>query len=604
MDYSVKVDPAISTTSDSKFIIEKGANLVSTVNNIAQGFSNQQIQWTINAQNNKTFLSRKMYITMTCRATLTAQVPGVAIFPSGNLSGVCGLSFLPLHSCSTTIVLQINNTSTTINARDYIDALCRYGFSKEARDSYMSIEPAVQDLSQSYADTYNTNYNPIDFTPFNNVADCPRGVYGQIVSDNGTVAVVDFFWTELVTLVSPLAYQKADRYGFLGITNFILTYNLGDINRMVRYDNVNGTPLSSITVDIPQGSPPILQIRWLTAPFKVDPSAKYLYPYSQIQMSETSIGVIPANTAVGEIFSNNYQISAIPSRMYIFCRAQNNTQDSFNTDSYLYIENLSVNLCNQVGVFSNYTPAMLYNQLMVKNGWQHSFPITSQFLGSVLAIDFGQDFPLPEGKAPGVQGQEQIQIKVRVRNLSNANINASLYLVPVYDGLFVIDNGSTSTVTNILNENDALSADLFAASKAKPSDIDLFMLEGGAITDILGNLKKFASKAGDLASRGVEWYGRNRESIMNAARLAKDIGMGAAELLPLIVGAGIDSGEADQILSGAGYSPLELQQVRGVLGGCMGGALVSDPNKLLTGGSLKTPHRVNNTRNISLHNRY
>lgn len=606
MEYSVKVDPVITTTSDTKFVIEKGASLVTVNNYISDSFSDSQIQFTVTAQNNRTFLSRKMYVMMTARATLTAANPGVAIFPSGDLSGVCGLRFLPLHNTSTTISLQINNTSTTINARNYLDALCRYGFSKETRDRYMSIEPAVQDLSQTYDDTYNTNYNPIDSTPFNNTASCPRGVYGRIVSDDGTTAVVDFYWSELVTLVSPLAYQNHDRYGLVGLTNFILTFNLGDISRMVSYDNVNGTPLSSISVTIPQGSPPILNVRWLRPPFSVDPAGKYLYPYSQIQHSETAVGIIPANTAVGEIQSANYQLPAIPSRMYIFARAQNNTQTAFSTDSYLYIENLSVEFCNQTGVFSNYSPIMLYNQLMVKNGWQHSFPITSQHLGSVLCIDFGEDFPLPPSKAPGVQGQEQIQITVRLRNLSSSNINAALYIVPVYDGLFVVDNGSTSILTNILRDSDAEMADLYAASKAQPSDVDIFMLEGGSLNDVLGGLKKFASKAGDLAHKGMDWYGRNREAIHAAVRLARDLGLGALELAPLILGAGLDVNDIEPILSGAGYSSLELQHLRNTLGGCMGGALVSNPEKLLSGGSLKYPTSKSKSRisKSSLLNRY
>jgi len=586
MEFGVKVDPVLTTTSNSKFIIDKSATQITNQIYTCENFSSSQIAFNITALNEQTIVSRKIFVTLTADFTLRSVSGLGPIFPTGDMAGVCALRYMPLQSVTNTLGVQINNLQVTTNPIIYNEAFCRFGYDKQDRSTYQSLFPCMQDVASDYSDSYNTNQNPLGLI-FDNDTQQPRGAFEPvIISDNPLtgVAVLRFSWVEQIVLCPPLnGSAKRDRFGFRGLQSLNIVFTLGDLSRMLSYDNVNGTALASVSAVFPQGLPPTVNLQWFSPPFRVNFADTFLFPYSQIFYQQTDIGAISSGATLNNISSNSYQLTAIPSKIYIFAKKRQGDLTAFDSDCYAYISNINVSFGNQNGLLANYPESLIYQNFCARNGWKQPFRITKTRLGNVIALDLGTDLPMPLELASGLRINTLFQVTLTLTNLSNALINYSLFVVPIYDGILAISNASVSTSVNILTTEDILQADVISAQQSQPMTHLELALEGG---DLLGSLKKFASNVGHGFNRAKEFYGNNREAIHRAIQAGKSLGESAVSLLPLLLAAGLTNDASIDILAGAGYSAIELSQC--AQGGCMGGRLISNPESLLSGGGFNS----------------
>lgn len=582
-----------TVVQERDYIIQKGAEQSTYRRVSSQNFSNNQVTFSVVPDSNSVFLDRKMYVSYQARVRLTATSAGV-LFPvvvppaqGSALAGKIGLRYMPITTASSNLQVQINNTNITINPRDYLEPLLR-SYSKEASDTWWSVGPSMHDVSQEYNDCFNSALNPIAGN-FVNAAQQPRGMFQYDILEDligTTYADILFSWQEPV-MISPMILSKLDSEGFFSLTNFTLQYTIADINRIVSVNPAVAFGAAGLAVSVSADiSPynPVLTLQFLRPAIPQDPADKFIYPYLQMSDFITLVGNVAPGASVSAS-ANNLQLAGVPSRMYCFVRQNNADLTPFTCDTYARINSANVLFNTQSGILANAPPYELYN-MSVRNGLNYSWCEWQSTIGSVLIIDFGKDIPSQDYSAVGVMGTKNFQIQLEFTNIGSVAKNYSIFLVPVYEGILTIENGSANTMINLVtpeqaayspaNHDNALSQDLAMHDE----------LQGG---NILTSGRNFIVKAKQIYNKGQQLYQDHKEGIDLAINTAKTLGIAAKNLLPLLLAAGLPHHEIENKLRNHGYSQLELQGLGLSGGGLSGGRLLnsSDSNRLISGSGLQ-----------------
>lgn len=586
------IDPLIVKPAPS-YLIERGGKEYNFQNYICQSYSNNSISFNVNTPNNQTFVDKVMYIKMAMRSTFTTASGTGTVFPGNTTEGVCALKWMPLNSGSNNIEVQLNNSSVNINGYDYLEPLCRFAMDKEFENLMLSVGPSMHDHGL-LEDTYNTNLSPLSGL-FDNSVQQPRGALkGTIVSQATGTAVVDWEWYEPI-MISPLAFSKIRSPGFYGIQNITFTFTLNNINNWLSYDNVNGTPLNP-SIGIINSlliAPPVLYINYITPIVTLPVQDSYLYPYYKIVEFLNDVGSVSSG-ATTTVTTNNIQLQAIPSKIFIVAKQKNSDKTWASSDIYGYISNINCQYLNKSGVLGNASPLELY-QRSVGNKYNYSWVEWSQYSGSVICLDFARDMPLDDGYVVGMQTQMNFQANVTFKNLFGASTNFTVFTIVLYDGIFSVENGISQTELNLVTPGDISGARVIDAQQSQvAAEIHDYTIGG----DFAGSARKFASSAARLGRRAYDFYQDNKPAIHQAFNTAKVIGQTAAELLPLLLAAGLDERDAYQQMRQKGYSDMELRGLgltgAGLTGGGVnysGGKMITNANTLLTG--MKRPSLAN-----------
>lgn len=580
----ISVDPIIRR-DEPHYEIYKSSQQITSVNYASETNSNNQLVWSNIVPQSGSFLDRKFLMNFTARFTLTqtnATGGSPPTFPGGVIGGVCALRKLPVQTNANSITLSLNGGNFVVNGLDQLEPLTRFGFGKNYENTDWSIVPAMGDYAE-YDTTYNTALNPLA-GPYDNPVQIPRGaIVPTIISDTGGVAVLEYSWSEYL-LVPPLNFHKSNHHGFYGVTSIILTITLGDFGRMLSYDNVNGTPLASITGTFNNQSQ-YLSLRYLNPIVPIPLDSQRLYGYSSILSYSTDTPSIGAGSSL-QYTTNNIQLAGIPNRVFIFARRRDADRTPFQADTYAYINNMQVFFGTRAAILSTYTEQQLYEELSAKNGFNYPFQLCKQSLGSVFCLEFGRDIPTDVMEAPGLPGKYNFYVTVNLKNLYSTAAIFSIFVVPIYDGIVTIQNGTISSNINLLSPGDIVEAEISRQQLlADPINEQEFM-EGG---DFLGTVKRFGKGAASAARSAIGFYKKHKDvidpALLNALEIGKSVGLTAMELLPVLLGGGLSKEQAYTQLKKHGYSDLEIKAA-GLVGGCngsglVGGRLISEPKDLL-----------------------
>lgn len=145
-----------------------------------------------------------------------------------------------------------------------------------------------------------------------------------------------------------------------------------------------------------------------------------------------------------------------------------------NTDTFMAINNVNIQFNNRSGIMSTASQEQLY-QMAVKNhcnmSWQewsgypqysasNAYGTSYNTVGSVCCFEFGTDIANQcETDAAGRLGQYQLQVNVSANNISGGTLNATLYLVVVYEGIFQIpSSGASMAQIGVLTADDVINA--------------------------------------------------------------------------------------------------------------------------------------------------
>lgn len=526
-------DDLLMVSDKIGFAVEMGGSNVSTQKFVATSANQNSHIYTLQIPSTSVILDRELMWTSTFSITLTAD--NVAIppnIPLVQLGFGDALSPFPLANLCSNIQAQINTTTASVVLNRIVDPLCRVMDRKKLAENY-AFTPTYLDNVGNYTQlvqvgTLNGFPEPVPYlnsplAGYGNAVDPnypPRGSFrvDDITGntspwDGATDVVITFTCTEPIML-SPFIYGDEDKStGLTGVQNINLTMNIdATCSRAFRWaqQQTYFTNKRIKSIEFPQ-SQSYVECRFLT-PHATDlVPATCVSPFQNIVNYPTSNQTLLEKSgvkSVGKITSNNVQLNSIPDLLLCFVRQNYSLLKPYDADAYCAITGISVNFNNNNGILSGATPQMLWKmskEAGSKQSWlefsgsahvdcalDEGYFTTNNAptSGSILALKFGQHIQISESYlASGSQGSFNFQITVDVRNTTGVDISQpELNVVVVNSGIFVSQNGQSSSYTGILTKQQVLDTQL----QAPVARTELNRMLGGGF---FSKLKAIAHKA-------------------------------------------------------------------------------------------------------------
>lgn len=463
------------------------------------------------------------------------------------------LAPLPLHMSATTLQVQVNNNSVSVNIRDVLPQLLRMYGDDRALSRWNGIAPLAPDTYRSYGDQLGANNNSngswaqtadnslvsrgtysIDSLEQTQPA-IGAGVKNQQTIGDGTLRVVRLRFTSLEPLfLSPFHFANlsANQMALYGVSNLNFIFNISAQASRLWRCGASDAAIAGYSVSIVNVTGARLIFQMLTPhPSQILPSKNvvdYVDFPRYLTTFNTNIGAAAVN-ATNELVpttlpfsSNNIQLNQVPDMLVICARKPMSQQTNRDADCFFPITGISINWNNQSGLLANATQDTLYRMSAKSTNqtWQEFRGYANKYLppagglydtrlqqvltsGSILALRFGQDIPIVEEfYAAGSLGSFNLQFNVTIQNYTLADQPVELVLMCVNSGLFITSQGVSSTYTGILTKSDVL-----AASEMKPVSERHLRLVGGVESSAVTSVADVAPKA--------------QEAILDAVQAAK-----------------------------------------------------------------------------------
>lgn len=524
--------------------------------------STSSLVFTCPPPNANNFVSRKVYVELPVRLHFTGTSPVGKVLLNAEYDAPRAL---PIQQALSTLQVQINGQTVSINSADVVGALLRYNNTVEFKNGNQSLTACALDMSSDYDSLTNSPRNPLGvLSDVSQQGVQPRGGFPfTVVSNTNTTAIVDVIFTEML-LLPPFLYDEQETMGFINVTTLDVTLNfLNDApNRMWSHATQAGTyNITSMTMEFPASgvtggawsyseTAPAMLFEYVkprdtqVVPGPNDPTT---YPFFQIQRYPTTYGNI-VNGASATITSNNLQLKSIPRRMYIFARNNNNTlfSNPSYTDTYLGLQDgnpLSILWESQAGLLSAANKRQIYD-ISVKNGLQMdwstwsgdllqstSFGTTYSGAGSIVCLEFGTDIPLSALQAPGMNGQFTLQVTMNVQNNTGATVNADMYLIIVYEGSATLTMGNCLLQIGVITAEDVLEAE---SKPSIPYHVIKDIQGGNFLSGLKSGLKNIGSHFVSGLKSAVDFGKDIAPYIQKAVEVGKTIAPYAKDLAPLV----------------------------------------------------------------------
>lgn len=515
----------------------------------ANSNSNSQAIWNINVPSENIFIDRKIYLQSRVRLTFTGTTPD----PAQNLlqSGFDAFRAFPLSNAMNTLTVQVNNGAVSINMADIIQALMRYATFDEQYYEF-SNTPNMLDQSQTYEELTASNRNPLNsYRDSIDGAFQPRGSFPmQVISNTNTGAVIEAQLCEPL-MISPLHFNRSHASGFIGVKQFTtqIVWNQNLAQKMWSHNPDSGSVITGLTVEFIDS--PELLIRTIT-PSEITslelPNLS-VYPYHDVQRYITDVpDVLPNESDIRT--TNAVQLSVIPRRIFLFVRRANGQETLETTDSFLSIEQISINFGNRSGLLSSATKRDLYN-ISKKNGCNLSWSqwsgddmaflsgsdnLINTGVGSVLSLYIPEDIALTNSDllAPGVSERVNVQIQITYKNNHpTETITPQIFMVVDNEGLFTIRDGMGLAQIGVLTKEDVLQSEQRPGVEYE----DVLDLYGG---DFFSDVGMFLKKLPGGIREGAEFV---KDDILPiAAAVAPLLGLGKGGRLQVIEGKSAQGG--------------------------------------------------------------
>lgn len=543
-------DARMRVTDSLPFGVVKSGQNVTTQIYPSTSQSPASQTFSIQTPSEVTILDRNIVWKSTYKLTISGTpAAGVYLVDLGNRDA---LAPLPLHMSATTLQVQVNNNSVSVNIRDVLPQLLRMYGDDRTLARWNGICPLAPDTYKLYGDQLGANNNSNGSwaqTADNSLLS--RGAFSidkiqqtvpvtananqQLIGDGGSVRTVELTFTSFEPLfLSPFHFANlsANQMGLYGVTNMNFIFNISSsANRLWRCGaSVAQIANYSAVVTSVDGSE--LHFQMLTPhPSQILPSKnvvdyvdfpRYLTTFTNTipaaALSATNV-LVPATQTFS---SNNIQLNQVPDMLCIVARKPMTSQTSRDSDSFYPIEAISINWNNQSGLLANATQETLFrmsakttNQTWLEfKGFANKYvaPATVpasvyntqaqlvQTSGSILALRYGQDIPIVEEfYSAGSLGSFNLQFNIRIANFdTTAAGQVEICLMCVNSGLFITSQGVSSTYTGILTKSDVL-----AASEMKPVSERHLRLVGGVESSAVTGVADIAPKAQDAIMDAV-----------------------------------------------------------------------------------------------------
>jgi len=466
-------DPIVDFPKEM-FCVEKSASTSQDFLVTTNNYSTASTSFQINVNSKDAIIDRNIILTQPLTINIQRTPTGAPLVGSIFVGNAYGFRSWPLNKGISSITAQIGNISVTQQTADLMPAFERV-YSK-VWEKYMDYGTTVTmpDKTKELDSSLNTSSNPLagySTVGFETVS--PRGGWPALVTSNTTTngSISATLYEPL--FLSPLIASLRERVtGFTHLTSIIITINwAGNLADRI-FNCVQGiagrtsyTQLSNVVF-----GPPTLTVTQYIDPLIIAPSVSV---YSNnIAERYTTDFTLPNNTNIFSVASQTIQLSSIPKLMIVYAMRNWNNFDMSRNNSFVAINGIQVNF-NGVS-YMNSTPQNILYKYSVQNGvnmswldWSgqaNGFGISAivPTVGSVLALSFGNQIPLPSTLAPSTSCKVNLSINVQMYNQdagSNAPEPYTLYLALVYDGSISLYGSNSGTQNySCITELDTLQA--------------------------------------------------------------------------------------------------------------------------------------------------
>lgn len=542
-------------TPDLTFAIKSGASSKTFQSFVATSTSNSNLSWNVTVPSENIVIDREVLIQT--GLSFTVRVNGCPAdekaFDYGLLDS---LQAFPLASLMTTLNAQINNTSVSINLQDVLPQLVTMT-SKRELQHWNGMTPCLRDQTYAnYFDGVATNANPlasIDNAGYDEQL-LPRGahpvvcVVAQFEADGTYVSASpvcvttgNYFLIAVQTIVceplflSPFIYAHPEfnAQGLLGINNMVIQANIGNLNRVFSASpfSAEGSPLTYVVeagianAFNGHGATPQPNLFQVNAPtllasgagasntqllfqfLSTQPSdvieTKNSVPYMDFPRFITPTSGTSALACLGTATysASSIQLNQIPDLFIICLRKPIASMSAKDSNSFLKINSININLNNQSGLLSSSTPYDLW-RMSVKNGSTQSWSEFSgqatykdsdtgagklvSTTGSLLVINPAYDLGISDFLSCGSIGQYNFQFSVNVTNtvaLVDETFSPEICTITANSGVMQSQQGQSQIFTGLATKEMVLAA------KKEPdavSAVQYARMVGGKLMNAVG----------------------------------------------------------------------------------------------------------------------
>ena len=551
-------------TSDLEYAVKSGASSTTYQSFPASSPSNSSVSFSVQVPSENIVVSRDVLITTGLSFTINISA-GVPVDDNAFNYGLTdALQAFPFASIMTTAQATINNTTVSVSLQDILPSLMKMTDEADLM-KYNGMTPTMTDRNfltfEDQADpATNSNVLGSILNASYDTALLPRGAHPcKIYIDryvNGayrdhsavsTSATQDSWKISVQTIVcepiflSPFIFGKPSHncQGLLGINNMSLSFNIDASLKRLWSATKKGTSTYTLVAGIApqdigmlanpnlftnssliglsyQPSTPTLLLKFLSSQPSQMIKSKNVVPYMdypRFLTGSANTGTLAAgNTAT--LTASNVQLNQIPDLIVINVRKPMSSLGANDTNSFLKINNISINLNNQSGLLSSASAYDLW-RMSVRNGstqsWLEFNAIASantadgtgeeiSTSGSLLIIDPVYDLSLPDYISSGSSGQYNLQFSINVANQYDEDFAPEIITICCNSGVIVSNQGATSTYTGLLTKSMVLDAKGQKGMSSSMND----RLVGGKILNrgLRKGLRDFVASKGGVMSGG------------------------------------------------------------------------------------------------------
>jgi hypothetical protein len=493
------VNPEIDSFSElnEKPVVSVNGTQVTYRQFPASSWSSNNITWQVQPPSVDVYINRAIQKVI----PLTISYTGDAGL--GNLllaDGSDALRSLPALRFTTNEIININGVGfpSSQNFEIYPEILVHYSAEYKKRHPL-----SAPDITQQYADAIGGIGNPLgNYTGSDTLeGSLKRGAYVQRVGSitrTQTTATIQVDVLEWVHIPQLLGLDCVKETGLTRVRSLDVNSVLDlSAQKVVSSASANVATASVVVSAIPQ-----LLVKFITPPREMIPRGTLRYKHSRLERFITAYGQVCASNSSVTFPSNNIQLPYVPRYMFAFVREADNYKTFKSTDTFMRLDNVSINFNNQTGVLSTAPISSLW-EISKQCGLLDSLPMfagltrSSGFqvvgtAGSLFCAEFGRHISLGDPSLSiGSSGSFNFNVQVTATNVNQGAVinNPTLYLIVVYDQVLVIGEGGEITFeTPQVPVGDIASGEPFQVM------YDTNGLYGGGI-------KEFFQKIGDWFKR-------------------------------------------------------------------------------------------------------
>jgi hypothetical protein len=461
-----KIDPVLvedrrlGWNGESKFGVIKSGTQNTFVRLTTNNFSNANIVFNAQPPNQKTAVSREIWVETTFDLAFTGTAGANDLLLSPGLYDAP--RFMPLAQCTNTINATINNASVSQNNYQVVNALFRTNIWDQDYKTDLSVFPSMPDFYQNYDDNYVNGWgvanDPLQAIGQTSQGWQTRGGWDYTVLTNTATTATVRFTTYEPLILSPFLNSNDDHKAFIGVQTLQIQINLINLSRVWSHSNGDGNAGTITSLVCNLTVPPALHLNFITPSRIEELPAVINYSYNSLTPYITNGGSVAAG-AVNTMTCQNIQLNTIPRRIYVFLRRTDIQQTFATTDTFANIQSLNVTFDNQTGIFAGASEMQLY-QMSKNSGLNMSWQQWHKYTGSVMVIDVGRSLMLSnEADAPSLTTSKQLQVQVTYKNLNTVDaVTYDMFVLVISDGLMTINNGSTFLQDSVLSPADIIRA--------------------------------------------------------------------------------------------------------------------------------------------------